>query len=86
MRWHLRKPFGPGLDPASLKKRFSPMRAANLSCTHEDDAREVKAFLDRHGFVDIHRERSSSGYKKVRMEPLLASDLSSVLHSASSKR
>ena len=62
------------------------MRAADLSRTHEDDAREVKAFLDRHGFVDMYSERNSSGYKKVRMEPLLASDLSSVLHSASSKR
>ena len=55
------------------------MRAADLCHSDEKDAREVKAFLDRHGFVDIHSERSSSGYTKVRMEPLLASDLASML-------
>ena len=56
------------------------MRAADLCHSDEKDAREVKAFLDRHGFVDMHSERSSSGYKKVRMEPLLASDLAYMLH------
>ena len=71
--------FGPGLDLALLQKRFFPMRVTDFSRTHQDDAREVEAFLDRHGFVDMHSERSSSGYTKVRMEPLLASDLAYML-------
>lgn len=49
--------------------------------SEERDVKEVKAFLERHGFVDMYSERSSSGYKVVRMEPVMASEVAKELGS-----